>query len=161
MKITRILSQDNRSFQQKFKVKKPDPKTIKLLEEVTLATAGIGLAALSTHAASANNGSLLAPSAAISAGYSSTVGIGGSTAAVLDSTKLNDEKKEKIMNKSFSVVAPLGLASSGGAISVADPNDYALLSTGLTSTAVGLTSGAIYKSNLDKNKSKQNKDIPS
>ncbi|MBR2431189.1 hypothetical protein IKB17_06995 [bacterium] len=161
MKITRILSQDNRSFQQKFKVKKPDPKTIKLLEEVTLATTGIGLAALSTHAASANNGSLLAPSAAISAGYSSTVGIGGSTAAVLDSTKLNDEKKEKIMNKSFSVVAPLGLASSGGAISVADPNDYALLSTGLTSTAVGLTSGAIYKSNLDKNKSKQNKDIPS
>ena len=103
-------------------------------------------------------GEIYAPTLAITSAYSSAIGAGGLGAATLDSIKINENKKEKLLNKIMSAVLPLGFASIGGAVSVLNPNDYELVSKGLATTSGGLVSGLTMKSNFDDKKSK---DLPS
>lgn len=158
MKITKISNQENKTFEAKMKLKKLNLKQKQMLEEVALATTGLSLASVSAKTAFENQGEIYAPTLAITSAYSAAIGAGGLAAATLDSTKINENKKEKLLNKIMSAVLPLGFASIGGAVSVLNPNDYELVSKGLATTSGGLVSGLTMKSNFDDKKSK---DLPS
>ena len=161
MKIVKISNQENKTFEAKMKLKKLNPKQKQILEEVALATTGLSLAAASAKTAYENHGKIYAPTLAVASAYSAALGAGGLAAITLDSTKLDENKKEKILNRIMSAVLPLGSASIGGAVSTLDPNDYALVSKGLATASGGLISGLVMKSNFDNKKLDDDKDIPS
>ena len=158
MKIAKISNQENNTFKAKMKLKKLNPKQIQILEEVALATTGAGLAVASAKTAFENPGEFYAPTLATTSAYSAAIGAGGSAAAILDSTKIDDVKKENLLNKTMTAALPLGSASIGGAVSLLNPNDYELVSKSLATTSAGLVSGLALKSNFDEKKSK---DLPS